>query len=148
LLRPEFDQRVSVSIEHGNVHPIYAYATELYQVFLNLLRNCIQAIEGAGAVTIRITADADWFKVSFADTGRGIAPAILSQLFTPGFSADSGRVRASLSLFTCMLVAKKHGGDIRVESEVGHGSTFTVLLPRSLEKSDPKLELSGAAPAV
>ena len=146
LLRPEFDQRVSVSVEREDVGLlIYGYATELYQVFLNLLRNCIQAIEGAGAVAIRISADNDWFRISFADTGRGIPVLLLPQLFTPGFSAESGRVRASLSLFTCMVVIKKHGGDIHVESEVGLGSTFTVLLPRSLEKSDPKLESPGSA---
>lgn len=145
LLRPEFDQRVSVSVESQDLPPVYAYATELYQVFLNLLRNSVQAIEGAGAVTIRITADNDWFRISFADSGRGIPAPLLSRLFTPDFNSGSGRVRASLSLFTCMLVAKKHGGDIRVESELGLGSTFSVLLPRSLERADPKLESAATA---
>jgi two-component system NtrC family sensor kinase len=140
LLRPEFADRVSVSLEHEAIPPIYAYTTELYQVFLNLLRNSVQAINGAGAVTIRATTDDHWFRVSFADTGHGIPASLLPRLFTPDFNSDSGRIRASLSLFACMSVAKKHGGDIRVESDVGKGSIFTVLLPRSLEQSDPSRE--------
>jgi signal transduction histidine kinase len=140
LLRPEFEPRVTVSIEHDDVPPIYAYATELYQVFLNLLRNSVKAIEDAGTVTVRVAGDEHWFRVSFIDSGRGIPEPLVHQVFSPGFTSDSGRVRASLSLFTCLLVAKKHGGDIHVESEVGRGSTFTLLLPRLLEKSNAELE--------
>jgi signal transduction histidine kinase len=135
---------VTVSLEGAAPPVIYAFATDLYQVFLNLLRNALQAIEGTGSVTIRMAADEDWLRIAFCDTGRGIPPAMAARLFTPAFSAESGRVRASFSLFSCMAVAKKHGGDIRVESEGGRGSTFTVLLPRSLERSDPKLEYAGS----
>jgi signal transduction histidine kinase len=145
LLRPQFDQRVTVSVEAGDLPPIYGYAAELYQVFLNLLSNAVQAIEGAGSVTIRLSTDMRWFRVSFTDTGRGIPKEMLTQLFTPGFSAGSGRVRASLSLFTCRLVARKHGGEIHVASEPGEGSTFTILLPRSLENSDSRLEAGETA---
>lgn len=136
LMRPEFEDRVKVIVEQEPVPVIYAYATELHQLFLNLLRNGVQAVDGAGTLIIRISADETWIKVGFTDDGRGIPPDQLRTLFTPGFSSGSGRVRASLSLFTCMAVAKKHGGDIRVQSEVGKGSTFTVLLPRSLERTD------------
>jgi signal transduction histidine kinase len=145
LVRPEFHDRVSVSIQKEASPTIYAYATELYQVFLNLLRNSVQAIDGTGTVTIRITADEKWFRIAFTDTGRGIDAAVLPALFVPDFRSDSGRVRASLSLFTCMSVVKKHRGDIQVQSEVGRGSTFTVLLPRSLEQSDAYLESQTAA---
>jgi signal transduction histidine kinase len=144
LLRPEFQDRVSVSVEAKPTPPIYAHAAELYQVFLNLLRNSVQAIEGAGTVAIRISADDDWFSIAFADTGHGIPADHLPTLFTPDFNSESGRIRASLGLFACMTVVKKHGGDIRVESEAGRGSTFTVLLPRSLEKSNSKLETAAS----
>jgi signal transduction histidine kinase len=140
LLRPEFHERVSVAVEDEASPAIYAYPTELYQVFLNLLRNSIQAIDGSGLVTIRITADDNWFRIAFTDTGHGIDEAILPRLFAPDFRSDSGRIRASLSLFASMSVVKKHRGDIRVERAVGTGSTFTVLLPRSLEQSNPSLE--------
>jgi signal transduction histidine kinase len=140
LLAPELGDRVTVTVEKEELPAVYAYAAELYQVFLNLLRNSIQAIDGAGSVTIRASADEMWFRIAFSDTGRGIPESQLGQLFTPGFTTESGRVRASLSLFTCKTVVKKHGGDIRVESEPGRGSTFTVLLPRTLEESDPRLE--------
>ena len=145
LLRPEFEDRVKVVIQHDPVPAIYAYATELHQLFLNLLRNALQAIDGAGTVRISVTADETWIRVEFTDTGRGIPAEQLRHLFTPGFSSGSGRVRASLSLFTCMAIAKKHRGDIRVQSEVGQGSTFTVMLPRSLEKMENDLESPGAA---
>jgi two-component system NtrC family sensor kinase len=100
----------------------------------------VQAIDGAGTLTIRVTADETWIHVDFVDSGRGIPPDQLRTLFTPGFSSGSGRVRASMSLFTCMAIVKKHRGDIRVQSELGHGSTFTVLLPRSLENMHNDLE--------
>jgi signal transduction histidine kinase len=144
LLRPEFQDRVKVSIEAEETPAIYAHAAELYQVFLNLLRNSVQAIDGAGEVTVRISADDRWFRIVFADTGHGIPAEHLPMLFTPDFNSESGRIRASLGLFGSMSVVKKHGGDIRVESEVDKGSTFTVLLPRSLEKSNPKLETAAA----
>jgi signal transduction histidine kinase len=140
MLRPEFADRVEVTVEHDCVANIYAYATELHQLFLNLLRNAVQAIEGAGAVSISITCNTEWFCVAFRDNGRGIPADALPQLFTPAFSTGSGRVRASLSLFTCMAIAKKHRGDIQVETKPGEGSTFTVRLPRSLEKPDTELE--------
>lgn len=142
LLRPQFDQRVSVSIEADDLPPLYAYASELYQVFLNLLSNAVQSIDGAGSVAIHVTADERWFRIRFTDTGRGIPADVLPHLFTPAFNAGSGRVRASLSLFTCRLIARKHGGEIHVESEPGRGSTFEVLLPRSLERSDPRMEMA------
>ncbi len=134
LLKPEFEDRVEVTVDAGKVPVIYAYPADLHQLFLNLLRNAIQAIDGAGKVRITATADSAWIRIAFIDSGRGIPPELFSSLFTPGFSSGSGRVRAALSLFTCRATAKKHGGDIRVESELGRGSTFTVLLPRSLEK--------------
>ena len=143
LLRPEYDQRVELTLEHEDVPPVYVHGPDLYQVFLNLLRNSLQAIEGAGAIRVRIAMDHEWFRIVFSDNGRGIPREQIRQLFTPGFSSNSGRVRASLSLFTCMLIVKKHGGDIRVESELGSGSTFTILLPRSIEKIDPKQEAAG-----
>ena len=140
LLRPEFEDRVEVTIECADVPTLFAYATELYQVFLNLLRNAVQAIEGAGSVAICLRTDDEHVRISFRDTGRGIAPEMLPQLFSPAFRSAAGRIRASLSLFTCRLIVRRHGGDISVESHPGQGSTFTVVLPRSLEKSDPGME--------
>ena len=142
LLRPEFQDRVAVRVEHECLPNIFAYATELHHLFLNLLRNAVQAIDGAGMVSISIACDSEWFRIAFTDNGRGIPAEALRTLFTPAFSAGSGRVRASLSLFTCMAVAKKHRGDIQVTTAPGEGSTFTVLLPRSLEKTDSELEAS------
>ena len=133
LLKPEFEDRIAVTVESEPVPVIFGYAPELHQLFLNLLRNGVQAIDGAGALTIRIGADETWIHVDFTDSGRGIPPDQLRALFTPGFSSGTGRVRASLSLFTCKAIVKKHSGEIRVQSELGIGSTFMVLLPRSLE---------------
>jgi signal transduction histidine kinase len=140
LLKSEFENRVAVVIERETVPIIFGYATELHQLIFNLLRNAVQAIDGAGTLTIRVSAGETCIHLDFVDSGRGIAPDQVRTLFTPGFSSGSGRVRASMSLFTCMAIVKKHRGDIRVQSELGHGSTFTVLLPRSLENTRNDLE--------
>src|SRR4029434_2163195 len=85
LLEPELRGRVDVPREFGPVPSIYCYAAELSQVFMHLLRNAIEAIDGRGVVLVRTEADAKHVRVIFQDTGRGIPPEQLSRLFNPGF---------------------------------------------------------------
>jgi signal transduction histidine kinase len=140
LLRPEFDKRVAVQMEFDCEPKLYVYAAELQQVFMNLLRNAVEAIEGPGTVRIRLYREDGSYKIAFVDSGRGIEPDQISQLFTPNFRAGGSRVKASLSLFTCMNIVKQHGGTILVESQPGQGSTFIVALPERLDRTDPALE--------
>ena len=144
LLGPEFEGRVAVSVECEPVPQIYGFAAELSQVFMNLLRNASESIPEKGSITVRVFGDAASIRIAFRDTGRGIAAENLPHIFTPGFSTQSRRVKASLSLFTCMNIVRRHGGNIEVESAPGQGSTFTVVLPRRLEHADPHLE--GSSP--
>jgi signal transduction histidine kinase len=111
------------------------YGAELNQVFMNLLRNAAQAIEGSGSITLQTRADETSIRIRVKDSGRGIPPELCDAIFNPSFNRDGDRVRASLSLFGCLNIARKHGGDIAVDSKIGTGSTFTVILPRSLENA-------------
>ena len=75
--------------------------------------------------------------VQVEDTGRGIPAEDLREVFVPRFASQGGRVEACLGLFVAYSVVQKHRGDIRVESEVGKGSTFTVTLPLGLRDEFP-----------
>jgi signal transduction histidine kinase len=135
LLEPEFRGRVDVIRDLEPLPIINVYGAELNQVFMNLLRNAAQAIEGPGTVTLQTRADDASIRIVVRDTGRGIPPELCDAIFNPSFNREGDRVRASLSLFGCLNIARKHGGDIAVDSKIGHGSTFTVILPRSLENA-------------
>ena len=135
LLEPEFRGRVTVERDYQPIPKLNAYGAELNQVFMNLLRNAAQAIDGPGLIWVRTVANDAAVRISVKDTGRGIPEEQREAIFTPGFNKDGSRVRASLSLFGCLNITRKHGGDIQVDSKPGEGSTFTVVLPRSLENA-------------
>ena len=104
-------------------------ADQLKQVFTNLIVNGLQAMENGGVLTV--TADvpegAELCRITVADNGPGIPAEVREKLFTPFFRTKSGGT--GLGLAVSYGIVKDHGGEIRVESEVGHGSVFTVLLP-------------------
>jgi two-component system, NtrC family, sensor kinase len=135
LLEPEFRGRVNVDRDLQPVPIINVYGAELNQVFMNLLRNAAQAIEGEGTIILQTRADEVSIRITVKDSGRGIPAELCDAIFNPSFNREGDRVRASLSLFGCLNIARKHGGDISVNSKIGHGSTFTVILPRSLENA-------------
>jgi len=89
----------------------------------------VQSIEGAGSIVLRTFVDEPDVCVEFADTGRGIPPEQLQQLFDPGINAKGPRVKAAMGLFSSFHIVRKHRGTIRVASEPGKGTTFTVQLP-------------------
>ncbi|MGA8838374.1 MAG: ATP-binding protein [Candidatus Sulfotelmatobacter sp.] len=100
---------------------------QVHQVLLNLLLNAVQAMEGAGTVHVEISSRDDCASVVVSDTGRGIPPQNLPNIFRPFFTTKGGGTGLGLSL--AHRIVEDHHGRIEVSSAVGKGSTFTVLLP-------------------
>jgi len=118
--------------------PIRADRAQLTQVFLNLVKNGLQAMAHSGTLTV-ITRLENEFRirgqdraakrmiwVEIADQGAGISDADLPQIFSPFFTTKSGGT--GLGLATCDRIIREHGGTIRVDSFEGKGSTFKVSL--------------------
>jgi len=100
----------------------------LRQVLVNLVGNAADASAVGAAVTLRAKpADAAFIAIEVEDTGRGIAANDLPRIFEPFFTTRPDGT--GLGLAICHKVVRAHGGDIQVRSTIGHGSTFTILLP-------------------
>jgi len=124
----------SLSREYGEIPPINCYPQQLNQVFLNLLVNAAQAIEGQGNITVRTWSDATHVFVSVADTGKGISAKNLPKIFEPFFTTKAIGKGTGLGLSISYGIIKNHGGEIRVQSEEGKGTTFTVSIPIHAER--------------
>jgi two-component system NtrC family sensor kinase len=115
---------------------------QLNQVFMNLLVNAIQAIEGQGTIRIRLGVDGRDVLLDVEDTGSGIAPEHLTRIFDPGFTTKGVGVGTGLGLAICHQIVAAHGGTIGVTSRRGAGSVFSVRLPlgpRSLALEGPRV---------
>jgi signal transduction histidine kinase len=97
-------------------------------VFLNLLLNSIQAIEGIGTITITTYQKDNKAHISFADDGVGIPEENMDKVFDPGFTTKGVGVGTGLGLSICYKIIKNHGGEIKLESELGRGSKFTIII--------------------
>lgn len=124
---------------------IQANADHLKQVFLNLTLNALEAMPNKGE-TLRLTTTLDQtqlngdqsqpvVRIQFSDTGAGIPPEVLSHLFEPLFTTkESG---SGFGLFTSYKIIEAHHGQISVTSQVGRGTTFTILLPVEQPHANP-----------
>ncbi|MFQ6115892.1 MAG: ATP-binding protein, partial [bacterium] len=129
LLASELKGRVSVIKEYGKIPRIECYPGQLNQVFINLLTNASHAIEDSGTITIKTFKKNNHIHVKISDTGKGIPNDKLSKLFHFGFSVGGSRVKMSSGLSTAYNIVQKHNGEIKVESRVGKGTTFSIILP-------------------
>jgi signal transduction histidine kinase len=125
----EIKYKATVVKEYGDLPLVKCLASQLNQVFMNLIVNAAQAIKESGVITIRTGVDNGWVRVSIADTGAGIAPENLSRIFEPFFTTKPVGQGTGLGLSLSYNIVNKHGGRIEVESEMGKGTTFTVYLP-------------------
>lgn len=125
---------VNVTIDLADLPPIACYASELNQVFMNLVVNAAQAMTAGG--TLAITGrrlEPDTIELQFADTGCGIPPESLGRIFDPFFTTKPVGAGTGLGLsLAYQIVTERHGGRISVQSTPGVGSTFTLILPRAV----------------
>ena len=113
LLESELRGRITIEKGYGDVPKVCFYPAEMNQVFMCLLRNATQAIDGSGKICIR-TAMGDNEVIEFEDTGRGMDQNRLETVFQPRLKAHGNRVSASMGLFTSQNIVKKHHGEIEV----------------------------------
>jgi len=95
----------------------------------------VQAMTGGGTLTIRTSVAEGVCLIEVRDTGSGIPSAVLSRIFDPFFTTNREGEGTGLGLSVSLGIVERHGGKILVDSEVGKGSTFTLCIPVSRERS-------------
>jgi len=129
LLHHKFKNRIEVIKEFGDLPEIECMPRKLNQVFMNLLVNAIQAIDGKGRITLKTCQENGKVLIKIKDTGVGIPKENMDKIFDPGFTTKGSGVGTGLGLPICYnIVVEEHGGKIYVESEVGKGTEFTIEL--------------------
>jgi PAS domain S-box-containing protein len=128
--------------------PANGSASELREVFVNLIVNAVDAMPRGGCLAISCARKDDRLKLRFADTGSGMPEDVREKVFEPFFSTK-GAHGTGLGLSVSYSIIERHGGTIRVDSELGRGTTFTIELPATeyaAELLEEKLGSRGAEP--
>jgi signal transduction histidine kinase len=128
----------TLHLDHTLPH-VYVDEHQMQQVFVNLITNAVQAMSSGGRLVIssRPGKGGDSVEVGVADTGKGIPPEFLPHIFDPFFSTK-GDGGTGLGLSVSYGIIKNHNGDIRLESKVGVGTTFTIELPRYKHRGEDR----------
>ncbi|MBM4356051.1 MAG: GAF domain-containing protein, partial [Deltaproteobacteria bacterium] len=123
---------LTIETELAEIPLIVCSPGHIDQLFLNLVLNAVDAMDGRGTIRLRCWAEEGCVAASVSDTGRGIPAEIRNQIFEPFFTSKPPGKGAGLGLAICMGIVTRRGGAITVESEPGKGATFIVRLPLQL----------------
>jgi Signal transduction histidine kinase len=125
----EVKYKAEVVKDYGDIPALYCLPRQLNQVFMNLLLNAVQAIDGRGIITLRTKRQGEGVQIEVVDTGRGIPPEVLPRIFEPFFTTKTVGKGTGLGLSLAYGIVEKHKGRIEAESEPGRGTTFRIWLP-------------------
>ncbi len=136
VLGPQFRDAVDVQFALGALTEVECYPGKLNQVFMNLLNNAAHAVkkrhgQQGGIIRIATWQDGDLAKISIADNGTGIDEAVQRRMFEPFFTTKDVGEGTGLGLSIVQGIIERHHGQLELESTVGVGSTFTIILPVS-----------------
>ncbi|GAB4540647.1 MAG: ATP-binding protein [Thermodesulfovibrionia bacterium] len=129
FIKAEVPPKVELALEIPEDITVKADPQQLKQVFLNLIKNSIEAMDGEGKVTISAKHHHPHIEIRVTDTGKGMSQEVLSKIFDPFFTTKEGGKGYGLGLFVTQNIIKEHGGTIDVQSSPGHGTTFLIRLP-------------------
>ncbi len=129
LAEPRFKDAVRVERDFAPLPRVRCYAGQLNQVFMNLIMNACDAMEGHGTLRIRTRPAPGGVRLEFSDDGPGLPPEVRDRIFEPFFTTKGVGQGTGLGLSISHGIVERHGGRLWVESEPGQGATFGVDLP-------------------
>ena len=130
--RQDSFKRITIVRDYHD-HPLVIQAdpSQMQQVFINLLSNAAEAIQDTGKITISThRVDADFIEIKIADTGTGIPEESMGKIYTPFYTTKDVGKGTGLGLAIVYGIIKMHRGQISLQSQVGVGTTFSILLPQ------------------
>jgi signal transduction histidine kinase len=130
LLHNKIKHTIKVHKEYGDLPEIECLPSKLNQVFMNLLTNCIQAIEDTGDIFIQTVSSDIRVKIIIKDTGMGMSPEVKAHIFEPFYTTKDVGKGTGLGLSITYGIIEQHHGNIDVISEPGMGTEFIISLPR------------------
>jgi len=121
----------------ASLPPVLSDIQQLYHLFMNIILNAAQAMEGKGALTIKsyLLPDGDKVCIEISDTGPGISSENLPHIFEPFFTTKEEGKGTGLGLSLAYRIVQNHGGSIQADSVPGNGTTFTIVLPVGSKKT-------------
>lgn len=125
----ELKYTCEVRKEYVELPPVECVLPQINQVFMNLLVNAAQAIEGTGVITLRSGCAGDEVWVEIADSGRGISPEVQRHIFDPFFTTKDVGKGTGLGLSVSHGIIERHHGRIEVQSGLGKGTAMRICLP-------------------
>jgi signal transduction histidine kinase len=131
LLHHKMQNRITVHKNYGKIPHVECLPGKLNQVFMNILTNSIQAIDGKGEIIIETSGSEDKVRISFKDSGKGMPPEVREHIFEPFFTTRAVGEGTGLGLSISYSIIEEHGGTIEVASEPGKGTAFVITLPLS-----------------
>ncbi len=129
ILYNKYKNKAQIHKEYTAVPPIDCYGGQLNQVLMNIIDNAVFAIGDSGDIFIRTYSKDNTLYVEIEDNGKGIAKENLEKIFEPFFTTKGVGEGTGLGMSISYKIIDSHGGKIEVESEVGKGTKFTVILP-------------------
>ena len=130
FLEPEIkDRGISLTMElRSALPPLQLDPDQIKQAFYNVVKNASQATDPGGSITVRSDLNDEHVSVIFTDTGGGISASEMSDVFQPYFTTKKSGT--GLGLLIIRRIIREHGGDIKISSEEGKGTSVTISLPR------------------
>ncbi|MCX5882449.1 MAG: response regulator [Deltaproteobacteria bacterium] len=145
LIRSTLPTTIDIRTSLDSRAIIHGDPTHIHQIFMNLCTNAAQALESdSGIITVSLSdskldpdikekpsdlTPGDYITITVTDTGKGISEKDMEFIFEPYFTTKEIGTGTGLGLSVVHGIVKSYGGDISVQSEIGHGSTFTIYLP-------------------
>jgi two-component system NtrC family sensor kinase len=138
FVKGDLPPKVDIEVDIPDGLTVFADRQGLQQVFLNLLKNGIEALHGEGKISIGAKGLPEGrVEIQFTDTGEGMSQEVLSKIFDPFFTTKDAGEGSGLGLFIVHKITKENNGTVLVQSEKGYGTTFLIALP-SQETDDGK----------
>ena len=130
LLEHLTKNRIRVIRNYGDLPPVQCYASQINQVFMNLLANGIQAIDGEGTLTVTTAPNGeDHVVIKIRDTGHGMSESVQRRMFDPFFTTKAVGQGTGLGLSISHGILETHRATIEVDSRAGEGTEITLNLP-------------------